>query len=223
MCGSWSAPPLRGAERRGAAFTDRTGERARSEGAREILNENDSLLIALQGADGGPLGALGNIEDQKLSNNEEVNAPISKSMQPRPVESNASIQVIQGEADIPPVLCEGDSSYMVQSLEAVAKKTGTRKKAPYWSKNGGDKFYSLTEDSDATISGCNQSETGGSISSESGSVSSTVEPTVRQQWRKRKCLKMRVGLSGGIELSAQSSKTLKWDYQPDGYSEGAHP
>ncbi|KAJ1143407.1 hypothetical protein NDU88_009716 [Pleurodeles waltl] len=188
------------------------GERARSEGAREILNENDSLLIELQGADGRLLGDLGNREDQKLSNNEEVNAPVSKSMQPRPVESNASVQVTQGEADIPHMVCEGDSSYMVQSLEAGAKKTGTRKKAPDWSKDGSDKFYSLTEDSDATCSGCNQSEIGGNISSESGSVSSTVESTVRQQQRQHKCLKTRVGLSGGTELSAQSSETLKWDY-----------
>ncbi|KAJ1199409.1 hypothetical protein NDU88_003245 [Pleurodeles waltl] len=191
-----------------------SGERAHSEGAREIFNENDSLLITMQGADGGPLGTLGNREDQKLSNDEEVNAPVSKSMQPCLVEleSNGSAQVSQGKADIPPVVCEGDSSYTVQSLEAGAKKTGTRKKAPDWSKDGGDKLYSLTEDSDTTSSGCNQSETGGSTSSESGSVSSIAESTVRQQGRQHKGLKTWVGLSGGTELSAQSSKTLKWDY-----------
>ncbi|KAJ1213178.1 hypothetical protein NDU88_000817 [Pleurodeles waltl] len=72
--------------------------------------------------------------------------------------------------------------------------------------------YSLTEDSDTTSSGRNQSETGGSISSESGSISSIAESTVRQQRRQRKGLKTQVGLSGGTELSAQSSKTLKWDY-----------
>ncbi|KAJ1201823.1 hypothetical protein NDU88_005629 [Pleurodeles waltl] len=136
-----------------------SGERAHSEGVREISHESDSLLIVLRVADGVPLGVSGNREDQKLSNNEEVNTPISKSRQSRPVESNAGVQDIQGEVDIPPVLCVGDSSYMVQSLEAGAKKTGMRKKAPDWSKDGGDKFYSLTEESDATSSGCNHSET----------------------------------------------------------------
>ncbi|KAJ1200849.1 hypothetical protein NDU88_004670 [Pleurodeles waltl] len=189
-----------------------SGERAHSEGAMEIPHENDSLLIALQGADGGPLGVSGNREEQKLSNNEEVNVPVSKSMQPRPVESNASVQDIQGEVDISPMMWVGGSSYVVQSLEAGAKKTGRRKKASVWSKDGGDKWYSLTEDSDATCSGCNQSETGGSVSSESGSASSTVESTVRQQRRQRKCLITQIGLSGGTEILAQSSKTLKWDY-----------
>ncbi|KAJ1178467.1 hypothetical protein NDU88_003713 [Pleurodeles waltl] len=104
------------------------------------------------------------------------------------------------------------SRHAVQKLVLGVKRTGTLKKAPDWSKDGGDKCYTLTEDSNATSSGCNQSETGGSISTELGSTASTAESTVRQQRRQRKCLKTQIGPSGETELLAQSSKTLKWDY-----------
>ncbi|KAJ1202688.1 hypothetical protein NDU88_006485 [Pleurodeles waltl] len=191
-----------------------SGEKACSEGYRGILNEKDSLLTMMQGSDVEPLGIWGGREHPKLLNNKEVNTPLSKNTQPGfgELESYANVQVSQGEAATLPVGDEGDPSHMVQSFEAGAKETGARKQALDWSKDGGDKFYSLTEDSDTTSSGHNLSETGGSISSESGSISSTAESTVRQQWRQWKGLKTRASIRDGAELSAQSSNTLKWDY-----------
>ncbi|KAJ1166798.1 hypothetical protein NDU88_007194 [Pleurodeles waltl] len=68
-----------------------------------------------------------------------------------------------------------------KNVEMEARKIGRSKKVPDWSRDGGDKFYSLTEDSEATSSGCNQSAAEGSTSSESERVSSTAESTVRLQ------------------------------------------
>ncbi|KAJ1214314.1 hypothetical protein NDU88_001933 [Pleurodeles waltl] len=62
---------------------------------------------------------------------------------------------------------------MVPKEVAVVKKAGMSLKAPDWAKDGGDKFYSLMEESDFTSSEHNQSESGSSISS-------TTEPTVRK-------------------------------------------
>ncbi|KAJ1182043.1 hypothetical protein NDU88_007239 [Pleurodeles waltl] len=118
-----------------------SGERAHFEGAKEISHGSDSPPTTLQGADGGTMDALGNRDEQKVSNREEVNVPVSKSMQPQQVEFNSSVQDIQDEVDIPPVVCAGGSRHTVKNLEVGAKKTGTRKKAPDWSKDGGDKFY----------------------------------------------------------------------------------
>ncbi|KAJ1211165.1 hypothetical protein NDU88_006526 [Pleurodeles waltl] len=106
----------------------------------------------------------------------------------------------------------GGSNHTVLKQVVETQKTGKSKKAPDWSKEGGDKFYSLTEESDFTSSEYNQSENGGSTSSETGSISSTMEPTVRQQRRQSKCVKACSVPNEGIELSALSSKALKWDY-----------
>ncbi|KAJ1087717.1 hypothetical protein NDU88_000882 [Pleurodeles waltl] len=110
-------------------------------------------------------------------------------------------------------MCAGGSNHVVLKPMAGTKKTGTCIKAPEWAKDGGDKFYSLTEESDLTSSEHNQSESGSSIFSETGSISPTREPTVRQQPRHCKCVKARSGTSKGTEFSAfNSNKTLKWDY-----------
>ncbi|KAJ1122609.1 hypothetical protein NDU88_001094 [Pleurodeles waltl] len=103
--------------------------------------------------------------------------------------------------------------HMVPKEVEVVKKDGMSLKAPDWAKDGGDKFYSLMEESDFTSSEHNQSKSGSSILSETGSIPSTTEPTVRQQRRHCKCVRIWSGLSAGTELSAtSSSKTLKWDY-----------
>ncbi|KAJ1091143.1 hypothetical protein NDU88_004270 [Pleurodeles waltl] len=86
-------------------------------------------------------------------------------------------------------------------------------KPPDWAKDGGDEFYSLTEESDITSSEHNPNETGSSISSEMGDISSSKEPTVRQQQRHRRHTKVRSGPSEGIKSSMFADcKTLKWDY-----------
>ncbi|KAJ1119322.1 hypothetical protein NDU88_007508 [Pleurodeles waltl] len=83
-----------------------------------------------------------------------------------------------------------------------------------WAKDTGDKFYSLTEESDfSSADEHSPSDSDSSISSEGGNASSNNEPTVRQRRRQRKCTKTRSGSQEGTEFSASSgSKTLKWDY-----------
>ncbi|KAJ1117065.1 hypothetical protein NDU88_005265 [Pleurodeles waltl] len=132
------------------------------------------------------MDAPGNGDEQRVPNGEEVKAPTSSSMQSQLVEFKGGAQVIQDVVDTLPVMSSGGPTggrHAVKNVEVGARKIGTRNKVPAWSKDGGDKFYSLTEDSHATSSGCNQSVTEGSISSQSGSASSTAECTVRQQQR----------------------------------------
>ncbi|KAJ1193012.1 hypothetical protein NDU88_002318 [Pleurodeles waltl] len=105
---------------------------------------------------------------------------------------------------VEPSLAVGDKE-TVKSIKSI--------KPPEWAKDSGDKFYSLTEESDFTSSERSLSESGSSISSETGSISSSNEPTVRQQQRHCKCATARPGPSEGTELSTHSgSETLKWDY-----------
>ncbi|KAJ1155968.1 hypothetical protein NDU88_008693 [Pleurodeles waltl] len=173
-----------------------SGEITHSEGVKETFHGSNPPPTMLQGANWGPMDTLGNGDEQKGSNGEEVKAPTSRSMQSQQVEFKGGAQDIQDEVDTLPEMSSGGSMggrHAVKNLEVGAKKIGTRKKVLDWSKDGGDKFYSLTEDSDATSSGCNRSEIEGSISSDSGSASSTAESTVQQQRRQRKCLKTRTG------------------------------
>ncbi|KAJ1175771.1 hypothetical protein NDU88_001056 [Pleurodeles waltl] len=82
-----------------------------------------------------------------------------------------------------------------------------------WAKDSWDKFYSLTEESDLSSGEHGLSESGSSISSEMGNISSINEPTVRQARQQRKCTKIRSGSQEDTEFSLSSgSKTLKWDY-----------
>ncbi|KAJ1216317.1 hypothetical protein NDU88_003920 [Pleurodeles waltl] len=109
-----------------------SGDRAHSEGAMEISHENDSLLAMLQGADGGPMDALGNREDQKASNREEVNVAVSKSMQLQPVEFNGSVQDIQDEVDILPVVCAGAQDTRSKILSGGSELLAQSSKTLKW-------------------------------------------------------------------------------------------
>ncbi|KAJ1112714.1 hypothetical protein NDU88_000975 [Pleurodeles waltl] len=101
-----------------------------------------------------------------------------------------------------------------QSLRESDKSNGKEMKILDWSKDTGDKLYSLTEESEfSSAEGHSLSDSGSSISSEEGNASSNNKLTVRQRRRQRKCTKIRSGSQEGTELSASSgSKTLKWDY-----------
>ncbi|KAJ1172009.1 hypothetical protein NDU88_003866 [Pleurodeles waltl] len=101
---------------------------------------------------------------------------------------------------------------MAKTLKRKPEKTGRGKKFPDWSRDDGDKFYLLTEDSEAISSGCNQSVVERSASSESESVSSVAGPTVRPPRQHRRCIKSRSGSTSGAELSGQSTRALKCDY-----------
>ncbi|KAJ1159666.1 hypothetical protein NDU88_000171 [Pleurodeles waltl] len=89
-------------------------------------------------------------------------------------------------------------------------------KPPDWATAGGNTYDSFREESDFTSSELNLSASGSSISSETGNISSSNEPTVRQQRQHLKCTKVRSGPSEGTKLSTFSgSKTLKWDYSEE--------
>ncbi|KAJ1208081.1 hypothetical protein NDU88_003471 [Pleurodeles waltl] len=186
-------------------------ETAHAKESKEMSYGSNSPLIRLQGAEGWLTEAQDNVDEQRAPNGEEDKVTNSGSVQSQPVEPNGVTQATQDVADTPTSICSGDPTggmYVVKNLEVEARKIGRRKKVPDWSKDGGDKFYSLTKDSEATSSGCNQSAREGSTSSQS----SAAESTVRQQRQQRRCLKARAGLTGGDELSGQSTKALKWYY-----------
>ncbi|KAJ1145791.1 hypothetical protein NDU88_012075 [Pleurodeles waltl] len=182
---------------------------------KEMSYGNNSPLIRLQGAERWLAEPPGNGDEQRASNREGAKVYNGGSAESQPVELNGASQATQDIADTPPLICSEDFTggmHGAKNLEVEVRKIGRRKRVPDWSKDGGDKFYSLTEDSEATSSSCNQSATDGSISSESESASSVAESTVRQRRWQRRCSKARARLTGGAELSGQSTKTLKWDY-----------
>ncbi|KAJ1115401.1 hypothetical protein NDU88_003625 [Pleurodeles waltl] len=79
----------------------------------------------------------------------------------------------------------------LRSLGESAKSNGKEIKNLDWSKDTGDKFYSLTEESElSSTEGHSLNDSGSSsISSEEGNASSNNELTVRQRHRQRKCIK----------------------------------
>ncbi|KAJ1210878.1 hypothetical protein NDU88_006240 [Pleurodeles waltl] len=81
-----------------------------------------------------------------------------------------------------------------QSLGGGDKDNEKEMKILDWAKDTGDKFYSLTEESDfSSADEHSPSDSGSSISSEEGNASSNNELTVQQRWRQRKCTKTRSG------------------------------
>ncbi|KAJ1209170.1 hypothetical protein NDU88_004548 [Pleurodeles waltl] len=103
----------------------------------------------------------------------------------------------------------------LQNLGESDKSNGKEIKNLDWSKDTGDKVYSLTEESElSSTEGHSLNDSGSSsISSEEGNASSNNELTVRQRHRQRKCIKTRSDLQEGSEFTASSgSRTLKWDY-----------
>ncbi|KAJ1157527.1 hypothetical protein NDU88_010234 [Pleurodeles waltl] len=101
-----------------------------------------------------------------------------------------------------------------QSLRGGYKGNEKEMKMLDWTKDTGDKFYSLTEELDfSSAEEHSPSDSVSSISSEGGNASSNNELTVWQRRRQRKCTKTRSGSQEGTEFSASSgSETLKWDY-----------
>ncbi|KAJ1105081.1 hypothetical protein NDU88_002489 [Pleurodeles waltl] len=75
-----------------------------------------------------------------------------------------------------------EESLITQEQDEETGKTEGNGKNTDWSKEGGDTFYSLTEDSEANSSGCTQSEEEDNISFDlETSLSSATGPTVKQQ------------------------------------------
>ncbi|KAJ1174403.1 hypothetical protein NDU88_006225 [Pleurodeles waltl] len=95
----------------------------------------------------------------------------------------------------------GNLTQMAQTLAAGLEVIRAKEKGPEWPKDGGNTFYSLTEDSDSTNTDQGSSESRDSISSESASFPSLAESTVRQrQWKS----KGRAPSGDGVEPSAQT-------------------
>ncbi|KAJ1152159.1 hypothetical protein NDU88_004936 [Pleurodeles waltl] len=129
------------------------------------------------------------------------------------VELNRDIQAAHNLTDMPPVLCSRDLMGGISDgklLEVEARKVGRSKKVPDWSRDGGHKFYLLTEESEASSSGCNQSVVVGSTLSEFKSALSVAKSTVRPQRRQRRCIKTQSGSMGGVDPLGQSTKALDY-------------
>ncbi|KAJ1205582.1 hypothetical protein NDU88_001010 [Pleurodeles waltl] len=126
-------------------------------------------------------------------------------------ETYVSTQISQGRDTSPLMGDMGSLTHTTQTLGEGLEAMEVKEKGPEWPKDGGDKLYSLTEDSDLTNSDQGSSETGANISFESASFLSFAESTVRQQRRKSKGW---APICEGVEsyIQTQTRKALKWDY-----------
>ncbi|KAJ1083249.1 hypothetical protein NDU88_003408 [Pleurodeles waltl] len=150
---------------------------------RALIETNESLIKVSQGDDGLP-GVLDSRVVTKATKKRGSGFPISKNGH----QKQQSKILAGGE-----VVCDMDDTIVTLSTEVLQyvapestvgdKKIGKSLKPPDWAKDDGDKLYSLTKESDLNSSEHNLSESGSSISSETGSISSSNEPTVRQQRR----------------------------------------
>ncbi|KAJ1190474.1 hypothetical protein NDU88_007212 [Pleurodeles waltl] len=174
----------------------------------KTLTEIKELLITASQCGDGLLGALDScVAVRRKEQGSPTSKEWSQAQQPgnlTRVEATSSINVTLGtEAGQNTSLKPGGRD------KEIEKETKTSD----WVKDSGDKFYSLMEESDLSSGEHGLSESGSSISSEMGNISSSNEPTVRQLRRQHKCTKIRFGSQEGTEFSTSSgSKTLKWDY-----------
>ncbi|KAJ1182505.1 hypothetical protein NDU88_007693 [Pleurodeles waltl] len=176
----------------------------------KVLTETKEPLIkASQGDDGLP----GVLDSSVVTKKKKSGFHISKNgLQAQRTETLTGGEAASDLYDTTATLSTEAVQYMPSKLMGGDKETERGLKPQDWAKDSGDKFYSLTEEYDLTSGEHSLSESGSSMSSETGNISSN-EPTVWQLRRHRKCTKMRSGPSEGTELSTFSSnKTLKWDY-----------
>ncbi|KAJ1132597.1 hypothetical protein NDU88_010904 [Pleurodeles waltl] len=173
---------------------------------------------APQPDDGGLVGS----DSCTMVRRKEKDPPISQECPPAQQKATAikggdlsNIKHTRGSADV---------QNISQSLRGGDKDNEKEMKILDWAKDTGNKFYSLTEESDfSSADEHSPSDSGSSISSERGNASSNNEPTVRQRRRQRKCTKTRSGSQEGTEFSASSgSKTLKWDYSSINLTDVTH-
>ncbi|KAJ1118124.1 hypothetical protein NDU88_006319 [Pleurodeles waltl] len=151
--------------------------------AKDGPSSSNFLHDTLQDGEGWRPDEPRSCKEQMASTEVCTRVPTNDSTQMQTAEYKQGTQDIQGIADKPleSRLGKGEGLTLpgndaIKDSELEASKSGRGGKITDWSRARGDKFYSLTEDSEAIISGCNQSEAEGSISSESESVSSVVGP-----------------------------------------------
>ncbi|KAJ1089033.1 hypothetical protein NDU88_002186 [Pleurodeles waltl] len=164
--------------------------------------------VAPQPDDGGLIGS----DSCTMVRRKEKDPPISQ--EGPPAQQYATARQGGDLCNIKPTRGSADVQNISQSLGEGDKDNEKEMKILDWAKDTGDKFYSLTEESDfSSADEHSPSDSGSSISSERGNASSSNEHTVRQRRRQRKCTKTRSGSQEGTEFSASSgSNTLKWDY-----------
>ncbi|KAJ1119515.1 hypothetical protein NDU88_007700 [Pleurodeles waltl] len=174
------------------------------------IKTNEPLIKVSQGDNGLP----GVLDSSVVTKEKGIRFPISKNgHQAQQSKILAGGESVGDMDDTTITLSTEVLQYVSPKLTVGDKETEKSLKPTDWAKDGGDKFDSLTEESDLTSNEHNLSESGRNISSETGNISSCNKPTVLQQRRHRKCTKVRSGPSEGTELSTFSgSKTLKWDY-----------
>ncbi|KAJ1082309.1 hypothetical protein NDU88_002477 [Pleurodeles waltl] len=172
------------------------------------LSEKTFKETAPQPGGGGLVGS----DSCAMVTKKEKDPPISQEWPP----AQQHATVTQGEdlSNIKPTRDIVAVQNISQSPGGRDKENEKEMKILDWAKDSGDKFYSLTEESDfSSADEHSPSKSGSSISSERGNASSSNDPTVWQRRRQRKCTKTRSGSQEGTEFSTSSgSKTLKWDY-----------
>ncbi|KAJ1203195.1 hypothetical protein NDU88_006988 [Pleurodeles waltl] len=172
------------------------------------LSEKTLKETAAQPGGGGLVGS----DSCATVRRKEKDPPISQEWPP----AQQHATTMQGEdlSNIKPTRDIVAVQNISQSPEERDMENEKEMKILDWAKDSGDKFYSLTEESDfSSADEHSPSESGSSISSERGNASSSDEPTVRQRRRQHNCIKTRSGSQEGTEFSTSSgSKTLKWDY-----------
>ncbi|KAJ1124336.1 hypothetical protein NDU88_002797 [Pleurodeles waltl] len=175
---------------------------------RGVFSENTLKEPAPQPGGGGLVGA----DSCAMVRRKEKDPPISQECPPAQQHATTT----QGEdlSNIKPARDIVAVQNILQSPGGRDKENEKEMKILDWAKDSGDKFYSLTEESDfSSADEHSPSESGSSMSSERGNASSSNELTVRQRWRQRKLTKIRSESQECTEFSASSgSKTLKWDY-----------
>ncbi|KAJ1170561.1 hypothetical protein NDU88_002435 [Pleurodeles waltl] len=145
-------------------FESSSEETVKTRESKERFLESNPSLIRIQGAEVRPTKASDNADQAKECN--------GGSMHPQSLESNGATQDSQDGANTLPVQCSGNSTKGIDDAinsEVEVRKIGKSKKSKKGSdctKDGGSKFYSLTEDSESTSSGCNQCATVGSTLSQ---------------------------------------------------------
>ncbi|KAJ1169660.1 hypothetical protein NDU88_001551 [Pleurodeles waltl] len=170
-----------------------------------LIEIKEPPTTAAQPADSGLVG----LDSCVVVRRKEKDSPIS---QERPL-AQQPVNLMQAEdvSNIKPT--RGIKAGQNTSLNPGGRDKENEKEMKIldWVNDSGDKFYSLTEESDFSSGGEHSlSKSGSSISSERGNLSSSNEPTVWQRRRQRKCTKTRPGSQEGTEFSASSgSKTLK--------------
>ncbi|KAJ1161898.1 hypothetical protein NDU88_002378 [Pleurodeles waltl] len=188
--------------------TSGEGQTATESSLVAALSEKTSAETAAQPGGGGLVSS----DSCAAVKRKEKDPPISQEWPPAQQHATAT----QGEdlSNIKPTRDIVAVQNILQSPGGREKENEKEMKILDWAKDSGDKFYSLTEESDfSSADEHSPSESGSSISSERGNASSSNEPTVRQRRQQRKCTKTRSRSQEATEFSTSSgSKTLKWDY-----------